>query len=197
MQKRVTPFDDPTARFDAGRLGMWLFLVVLAMTFASVILGYLVVRLNNGAEFIPTNAPPPPKLLLVSSAILLLSSLTMQKALAAARVQSARQAGLLVLTTVLACAFLVSQAVAWRDLWLQNQTITDSLYAWTFYVLTGLHAAHVLGGLIPLGMCSWRAAHRGYGPTDYRGVAYCAMYWHFLTAVWLVMYATLWFGSRA
>ena len=196
MTERVTPFNDPAARFHAGRLGMWLFLVVLLMTFASTILGYIVVRLNNGAAFIPANAPPPPPLLLVSTVVLLLSSVTMQKALKAARTGSASQGGLMVATTALAVAFLGSQVFAWREMWMQNQTITDNLYAWTFYVLTGLHAAHVIGGLVPLTICSWRASHRAYGPEDHRGITYCAMYWHFLDAIWIVMYATLWLGSR-
>ena len=100
MTERVTPFNDPAARFHAGRLGMWLFLVVLLMTFASTILGYIVVRLNNGAAFIPVNAPPPPPLLLVSTVVLLLSSVTMQKALKAARTGSASQGGLMVATAL-------------------------------------------------------------------------------------------------
>ena len=85
MSQRDTPFDDPKARFQAGLFGMWLFLVVLAIVFISTIIGYLVVRIDNGAAFIPENAPKPPLLLLVSTGVLLLSSVTMQKALRAGR----------------------------------------------------------------------------------------------------------------
>ena len=72
---------------------------------------------------------------------------------------------------------------------------TDSLYAWTFYVLTALHALHVLGGLPPMLIVTVRALRMGYGPSDHRGLVYCAMYWHFLDAVWIVLYAILWIGS--
>ena len=91
--------------------------------------------------------------------------------------------------------FLGIQAVAWVELVEQNLLITDNLYAWTFYVLTGLHAAHVVGGLPPMLVTCWRAMHARYGPENHRGIAYTAMYWHFLDGVWLVLYATLWIGS--
>ncbi len=195
MKQRDTPFDDPTARFEAGRFGMWLFLIALGIVFAATILGYLVVRIDNGAAFVPADAPRPPGMLLASTVALLLSSVTMQKALRAGRTGDPRQGGLMVATLALALIFLVAQLMAWRSLYAQNLTISDNLYGWTFYVLTGLHAAHVIGGLPPMAITTWRASRGAYGPEDFRGVTYCAMYWHFLDAVWLVLYATLWIGS--
>jgi len=180
MTERDTPFDDPAARFDAGRFGMWIFLVVLAVTFAATIFGYLVVRIGMGGDFVPPDAPPPPKLLLASTAMLLVSSWTMQRALRFGREGDPRQGGMMVATSALALAFLVLQVVAWRELLDEDLGPTDSLYGWTFYVLTAIHAAHVVGGLIPMGIV---------------GIVYCAMYWHFLDAVWVVLYATLWIGS--
>jgi cytochrome c oxidase subunit 3 len=195
MQERDTPFDDQAARFDAGRLGMWIFLVVLGVLFVATILGYLAVRIDNADTFVPEGAPPPPRLLLLSTLALAVSSVTMQRAVRAARVGDPRQGGMMVVTMALAVAFLAIQAVAWSQLVRENLTITDSLYAWTFYVLTGLHAAHVLGGLPPMAITCWRAMNARYGPDDHRGIVYCAMYWHFLDAVWIVLYATLWLGS--
>jgi cytochrome c oxidase subunit 3 len=195
MQERDTPFDDPAARFDAGRFGMWLFLLVLGVLFAASILGYLVVRIDNGASFVPEGAPPPPKLLLLSTLALVISSLTMQGAVAAAKVGDPRQGGRMVATMLLAVAFLVLQGIAWAELIRKNIAITDGLYAWSFFVLTGLHAAHVLGGLPPMAITCWRAAKARYGPDNHRGIVYCAMYWHFLDGVWVVLYATLWLGS--
>ena len=195
MMERDTPFDDPAARFEAGRFGMWLFLIVLGVLFVATILGYLVVRIDNGETFVPSDAPPPPELLLVSTLALLVSSFTMQRAVAAGRSGDPRQGGMMVVTMLLALAFLVMQGVAWAQLVRENLTITDNLYAWSFYVLTGLHAAHVIGGLPPMAITTWRAMRGRYGPENHRGIVYCAMYWHFLDAVWIVLYATLWFGS--
>ena len=174
---------------------MWLFLIALAVLFVSVILGYVVVRVDNGSDFIPEGAPPPPRILLVSTALLLVSSASIQAAVRAARAGDPRQGQRMVLTLGLAVGFLVLQAVAWWQLVQQRMLPTDGLYAWTFYVLTALHAAHVLGGLPPMLVVTMRALRAGYGPDNHRGIVYCAMYWHFLDFAWILLYATLWVGS--
>ena len=174
---------------------MWLFLVALGVLFVSVILGYVVVRVDNGSDFIPEGAPPPPALLLVSTALLLLSSVTMQGAVRAGRTGDRRQGPRMAFTVALAVGFLALQGIAWWQLARESLLPTDSLYAWTFYVLTALHALHVLGGLPPMAIVTARALRGRYGPDNHRGLVYCAMYWHFLDAVWLVLYATLWLGS--
>jgi cytochrome c oxidase subunit 3 len=174
---------------------MWLFLVVLGVLFVATILGYLAVRIDNADSFVPEGAPPPPALLLVSTAALLVSSFTMQRAVRAGRRGDPRQGGMMVVTMVLALAFLAMQGVAWAELLRENLLITDNLYAWSFYVLTGLHAAHVFGGLPPMAITTWRAMNGRYGPENHRGIVYCAMYWHFLDGVWIALYATLWLGS--
>ena len=195
MKQTDTPFDDPKARFQAGLFGMWLFLVALGVLFVSVILGYVVVRVDNGSDFIPEGAPPPPALLLVSTALLILSSVTMQGAVRAGRKGDPRQGLRMAFTVALALGFLALQAIAWWQLARESMLPADSLYAWTFYVLTALHALHVLGGLPPMLIVTVRALRMGYGPSDHRGLVYCAMYWHFLDAVWIVLYAILWIGS--
>jgi heme/copper-type cytochrome/quinol oxidase subunit 3 len=194
----VDPFSGGTPRHEAGVFGMWLFLATLAVLFLTTMLGYLVVRLNPDPvePFRPEASPGLPHLLLASTAALLASSATMHATVRGVRsghrAEAARWAGL---TLALAILFLAVQAWAWLDLWRQQLRIDESLYAWTFYVLTGLHAAHVLGGLVPLWMV-WRRIGTGrYSPRHPEGVVYCAMYWHFLDAVWLALYATLWLGS--
>jgi len=196
----VDPFDAPPARHAAGVFGMWLFLVTLGVLFVATILGYLVVRLNpDPAEpFMPADAPPLPRLLLFSTVALMASGATMHGTVRAIRSgMRERAARLAAATLALALGFLALQAWAWIDLCRAQLRIEDSLYAWSFYVLTGLHAAHVLGGLPPMVVTTVRASRGAYTPENHRGIAYCAMYWHFLDAVWVLLYATLWIGSRA
>lgn len=195
MKDPATPFNDPKARFQAGLFGMWLFLIALAVLFVSTILGYVYVRVDNGSEFIPADAPPLPRLLLVSTAALMASSYTMQRALRAGRAGGRGQGRWMLATVGLALGFLLMQAVAWYQMLEQHLHVSDSLYAWSFYVLTALHAAHVLGGLPPMLVTTARALRGRYGPGNHRGLAYCALYWHFLDAVWLLLYATLWIGG--
>jgi cytochrome c oxidase subunit 3 len=194
---RVDPFDGAGSRHAAGVFGMWLLLVTLGVLFVAGILGYLVVRLGQDPlePFVPERAPPLPRSLLLSTFVLLASSGTMHATVRAVRRGQPDAGTWAGWTLLLGAAFLSVQVWAWIGLWQAQLRIGDSLYAWTFYVLTGLHAAHVVGGLVPL-MVVWRRTIAGrYRPDHPEGVVYCAMYWHFLDAVWLALYATLWLGS--
>lgn len=175
----------------AGKLGMKLLIASLSVLFASSIAGYLVVRLN-ARTWPPAGMPSLPPGLWISTLIILVSGATMESAFRAARggVQ-ARLRRMILLTVILGVAFLVSQAINWWGLVTAKMPATANLYAFTFYMLTGLHAAHVIGGLIPLGIVT-RNAYRGrYSPEQNDGVLYCRMYWHFLAVVWVVMFALL------
>ena len=73
--------------------------------------------------------------------------------------------------------------------------IQSNLWAWTFYVLTALHALHVLGGILPMAVVTRNALQHRYTPENHRGVTYVGMYWHFLDVAWLGLYATLWWAT--
>ena len=97
----------------------------------------------------------------------------------------------MLLTTMLGVAFLASQTVNWFALVAAKLTAKTNLYGFTFYMLTGLHAAHVVGGVIPLGVVTVRAWRGRYSSSFHPGVRYCGIYWHFLAAVWLVLFIML------
>ncbi|RPJ46772.1 MAG: heme-copper oxidase subunit III, partial [Candidatus Latescibacterota bacterium] len=71
----------------------------------------------------------------------------------------------------------------------------SGLFGFTFYMLTGLHAAHVIGGLGALALTAARAGQGRYTPESRAGVDACAVYWHFLDVVWIVLFAVLWIGG--
>lgn len=191
------PFTDPAARLSAGRFGMWLFLLTLAVVFVATIIGYLAVRISpiNASTWPPASMPPLPGVLFWSTGALLVSSWTMHRGVRACERGEASQGRWMLATLVLGIVFLALQIIAWREAIADNMRIADHLYAWTFFVLTGLHGAHVVGGLIPLGVVTAKALRGRYGPDRASGAIYCGMYWHFLDAVWIVLYATLWLGS--
>ena len=198
-QTFIDPFAGTTQRFAAGVLGMWVFLVVVAMLFLGAIIGYLVVRVNPNLEapFIPEGATGLPGALVFSTMALMVSSYSMHQATRHVRQGRSQEAHRsMTITLVLACAFLALQIFAWVTLWRQNIHFGDSLYAWSFYILTGLHALHVLAGFVPL-IRVWRKTARGaYNKDHPEGILYCEMYWHLLGAIWLVLYFTLWLGMR-
>jgi cytochrome c oxidase subunit 3 len=193
----VTESGDPRAGRDgtipgAGILGMTIFLAALAVLFAASIAGYLIVRLR-ATTWPPEGMPRLPHGLWLSTLILIGCSVAISRALAAVRIgQTTRATRWLCATFALGVAFLVSQSVSWYGLVMANMTATTkNLYAFTFYMLTGLHAAHVIGGLILLGIVAAKARRGRYGSGYHPGVLYAAMYWHFLDVVWVVLFGIL------
>ena len=176
----------------AGVLGMTIFLVSLSVLFAASVVGYLMVRLHS-TQWVPPGTAPLPIGLWASTLLLLLSSVTMHGAVLFIRGGKREIATrLLVATFALGLAFLGMQIFNWwRMVAVDAVLATKSLYAFTFYMLTGLHALHVIGGLIPLARTSWRARKGAYSWADFQGIRLMAMYWHFLDAVWIVLFVVL------
>ncbi len=175
----------------ARTFGMTLFLTALGVLFAASLVAYLVIR-TRAEVWPPAGNPGMPAGLWVSTGILLLCSVALHRAVRAARL--GRQGvlrGAMLVSVALAAAFLVSQTLNWLQLSAAGLTARSNLYAFTFYMLTGLHAAHVIGGLVPLFIVTRRAVRGVYGPERDAGVRYCAMYWHFLDVVWVVMFLLL------
>ena len=193
----MTSSGDPRTRREgeipgAGVLGMWIFLATLSMLFLASIAGYLVVRLKAPA-WPPPGMPRLPSGLWLSTGLLLAGSVTVHLALLRVRLgQRTATVRYLLATTGLALAFLLVQTWNWWGLIAAKMTATTkNLYAFTFFMLTGLHAAHVIGGVILLAIVTARAAKGRYGSGRHGGVTYAAMYWHFLDAVWIVLFAVL------
>lgn len=187
----VLPSDREDLEYDLGAFGMKVFLASLSMLFAATILGYFWTR-SRAESWPPPGMPPLPGGLWLSTAIILVSSATIQWALGAVRAE--RQASLrvaLLTTSLLGLVFLVCQAVNWTHLLAGGSNMPKNLYSFLFYFLTGLHAAHVIGGLIPLGWITARAYRGAYTSADHAGVTYCAMYWHFLDVVWVILFLIL------
>ncbi len=196
--RRVTPFADPRARLAAGTVGMRLFLLSLGVLFCASVIGYVSIRLL--AIRGPLDVPPLPRGLWLSTLLLVASSGTIQAALLAARrgSQGRLRAGMAA-TSALGAGFLAVQALCWIQ-WAapmrESVAEAERVFVLTsFYVLTGLHALHVLGGLVVLSIVTAHSFAGRYSPDDHAGVVYCGMYWHFLDAVWLVLFATLMVGT--
>jgi cytochrome c oxidase subunit 3 len=177
---------------ELARFGMALFLAALGVLFLASIAGYLVVRLR-APSWPPVGSPRLPGGLWISTLLLLLSSFTMHRALGRARAGRSRAlVRWLAGTALLGTAFLLSQVLNWVHLLrVENLPAQRNLYAFTFYMLTGLHGLHVVGGLVPMALAVRRAGQGRYTPDHHGGVVLLSMYWHFLDAVWLVLFAVL------
>jgi cytochrome c oxidase subunit 3 len=194
-----TPFRDRAQRLAAGRFGMWLLLLSLSMLFGASLIAFLVIRLQL-ADVWPSEIISLPTGLWASTIVLLLSSATMEAAVRSAhRGSSGWVIAGLAGTFVLGLLFLAVQVQCWlvalaelRLVWFELGA--DRLAATGFYVFSGVHGLHVIGGLIPMAVITVRAIGRHYGPGNCGGVQFIAMYWHFLGGVWIVLFTTLLLG---
>jgi cytochrome c oxidase subunit 3 len=171
---------------------MRLFLASLGMLFAGSIVGYLVIRVRAD-QWPPEGAPGLPSLLWLSTALIVLAdvllTLTRNRAQNAATTSFPTRMALGAFAVGL--LFLGIQAINWWQLAASQGLDRGGLFAFTFIVLTVLHALHVVGGLVPIAVITIRSL-RGISPDGGRSsLAYTVSYWHFLTAVWLVMLAVL------
>ena len=141
--------------------------------------------------------PHLPLGLLASTVSLAALSVFMHRAVRAAR--DNRNEGLLrelQLALAAALAFLACQALNWKSMVpALHGSDPYARYAFTFYWLTALHAAHVVGGFVPLGIVIVRARRLQYSSSRYEGVRLCKQYWDYLGVVWIVLLVTLYFAT--
>ena len=186
-----TPFQSTAARLGASRFGLALFLVSLGALFAATLVAFLVLRFQAGERW--PALPGVPWMLWASTAVLIAGSGTIHVAVARFRQDQFRSAVALVgVTGLLGVLFVFIQAVAWfqwheavAGLW--NQNGVPRVAAAGFYMLTGIHAVHVIGGLIAVGvvlLMAWQVGAHRVGRGVIQG---CAMYWHFLDVVWIIL----------
>ena len=166
---------------------MRLLLLSLGILFAAGLAGYLIIRLRADV-WPPPGSPELPGGLWVSTAILAVLSAVLVMAVSRARAgRPSETARLLAAATALGAAFLVAQAANWLRLEAGGER---TMLVFGFWMLTVLHALHVLGGLVPLAIATARAA-RGRYLNDPEPVELVASYWHFLGLTWLAIFAAL------
>ncbi|MGQ0444370.1 MAG: cytochrome c oxidase subunit 3 [Beijerinckiaceae bacterium] len=196
VQQRLTakPWLEPGAIADPGasslpaaKIGLAVLLAVIGCLFTLLISGYSM-RMGMGVW----TPAPVPKLLWLNTFVLILSSGALHWARVAARLgrMDGVKAGLLA-GGVFAFAFLVGQLIAWRELDASGYFLTANSAAAFFYLITGVHGLHILGGQVALGR-TMDKAWQGVAVAKVRlSVELCATYWHFLLLVWLVLFALL------
>ena len=173
---------------------MYLFLAALTMLFGATMVGYIIIRFTS-AQSPALRTVNLPASLWLSTAIILTGSFTIHQALAAVRRE--RQHLLrryLLITCLLAAAFVIIQTPSLYTLLVRHHRLAESqgmrLYGLIFFLIL-VHALHVLGGVVGLALTTLNAYRGGYDHEHHAGVKYAAMYWHFLDTVWLVMFLTL------
>jgi len=175
-------FDRP-----AAKTALWVFLAVATSLFALFISAYAM-RIS----FLDWAPLPQPRLLALNTAVLILASVAMQWAVHAVRRRDTAtlRRGLLA-GGALTFAFVAGQLLVWKQLSDAGYFLATSAATGFFYLLTAVHGVHVLGGLVAWGRTSTRAWRDDRAEGLQLSVEMCAIYWHFLLVVWVVLFAVL------
>lgn len=176
-----------------ARLGGWLFLSSLVVFFVTSIFFYAIYAWSRRDDPF-RQAPLPLSFLLSTACLVAISALVHAATFSVRRDRWAKTCWLLGLSTVAAILFLVVQTLAMRQMLLETVGAAGNGRGvmGMVIVLAFLHALHVAGGVIWLGIVSVRAGLGRYDHERHFAVDFAAQYWHFLDIVWLVMLAAFW-----
>ncbi len=188
------------------KLGLWIFLASEVIFFTALIGGGILLRLSST----PGTWPMPGEVLNVpltslNTFILIVSSVTVVQALAALQDNRRQHFRMfLVATLILGVTFLSIQAYEYYKLVFEEglmlsqftlhghhgeaDVVVQSVYGAAFYIQTGFHGMHVLGGVLWLSFVTIKAFLGGYAPDDYEGVEIFGLYWHFVDLVWILLF---------
>ncbi len=171
----------PPARTSPALSGIWVVIAAITMSFAAFT-SSLIIRQASGADWRHLTLPG---ILYLNSVILLMSSLTLEIARRKSISNLAGMRSWLYLTLALGSAFLAGQAFAWHQLRAEGLYLATSPNSSFFYVLTVLHALHILGGLFGFIHVIRRTASASV--LRIATVDAAAVYWHFLAALWVYL----------
>jgi len=217
-------FHSAKQQFDAGKLGMWIFLLTEVLFFGGLFCVYAVYRASHPEIFLYAHQFLDKWLGAVNTAVLIFSSLTVAWAVRCAQLDQ-RRGLVLCLAITLACAavFLGIKYVEYKHKWehglrwarlyqpvphdfaagvhapgaAQSPTASDEeprragVFFSIYFAMTGLHAIHVLAGVVVIGWILSRAV-RGHFHSRYFGpVDYAALYWHLVDLIWIYLFPLL------
>jgi cytochrome c oxidase subunit I len=101
----------------------------------------------------------------------------------------------LLVTIGLGLVFLFGQATEYLRLFAENVIIGRNLFTSTFFTLTGFHAAHVVIGVVALAVLAWMAFAGDFRSGRRNAVESVSLYWHFVDAVWVVVFSVVYLGA--
>jgi heme/copper-type cytochrome/quinol oxidase subunit 3 len=175
---------------ENARLATMFFIAAEVMFFAALVSAYFVLRMG-AAQWPPPLQPRLPVLVTGLNTILLLGSSFAMMRTVRDRDDAAVVARGLAVTGALGVIFLAVQGYEWLQLVGYGLTMTSGAYGVTFYTLIGVHGLHVLGALVWLGIVFTGVRRGRFLEPPAAGLRACGMYWHFVVALWPVLYVAV------
>jgi cytochrome c oxidase subunit III len=199
-------FDSLDQQLYASTFGMWVFLVTEVLFFGGLFMAYIVYRIWYPDMFVHASAHLNITLGAINTAVLIGSSLTMAYAVnAAQRGAPPREQVLWLLgTMLLGSVFLGIKVVEYADK-IKHTLVpgpnfhfedpayqaTAQIYYSLYFALTGLHASHMIIGIVIMAVIARMAAKGSFDSTWYTPVEIMGLYWHFVDLVWIFLFPLL------
>ena len=162
---------------------LWVGIGSILMMFAGLTSAYIVKR--NQAGWVTFDLPVA---FWYSTAVIVSSSLALITALRAFRERAmSRYRGLIAVTLLLGVLFIALQILGFKQLWAQGVTLQANVSYSFLYVIVGLHAVHVIGGVIALAVMSLKAFSSSVKNYSVVPVEVMSTYWHFVDVLWLYL----------
>jgi len=184
-----------------GMMGMYIFLASEVMFFGSMFAMYFYLVGSH-----PAWPPVPPSstpeyyvnwwpIPFANTIILASSGVTCHFALEAlSHDKRQRFFFLWIVTILLGALFEFFQAYEFIQAFARHLTLTANSFASAFFIMTGFHGAHVLGGLVLLILILYRATRGQFSGRNHVGPAAVTLYWHFVDVVWFFLFGILYVG---
>lgn len=197
-------FDDLDQQKTASTLGMWVFLGTEIMFFGGLFTSYLIYRLLYPEAFAAASRHLSVALGGINTGVLLCSSLTMALAVLSAQLGARRWLLVcLILTMLLGTAFLGIKAVEYYHEYEEHLipgynfgefgilTRAMTLFFVLYFIMTGLHAVHLIIGIILVGVMAILSWTRWLSGTGAVQIEMTGLYWHFIDIIWVFLYPLL------
>jgi cytochrome c oxidase subunit III len=183
MSDKQTSLEDKELKAKVKKNLMWLAIITIIMLFGGLTSAYVVAM--GKPNFVPVDVPV---MFWISAAIIIISSITMNYAVSSAKKDNYQgiKTGVF-LTLLLGIGFSVSQFLGWGQLVDQEVFLVGHPAGQYLFLLSGLHLAHLGGGLISLIVVSVYASNKAYSSNNKLGLEIAAIYWHFLDALWIYL----------
>jgi len=202
-------FDTLEQQKESSTFGMWLFLVTEIMFFGGLFCAYLIYRRNGLVGFAEASHELDITLGTFNTAVLILSSLTMALGVWAAQLGKRKVlVAFLLVTMALGSVFLGVKYVEYSHKFHEHHVpgphfIWDGDYPQAaeqfysiYFAMTGLHALHMIAGILVLASLLWPSWKGRYGPEYFNPIEVTGLYWHFVDIVWIFLFPLLYLIGR-
>jgi cytochrome c oxidase subunit 3 len=179
----------PGERSAPLAVGVMIWLASELMFFAGLFAAWFVLRAEGGADWPPSDVELDIPRAAIATAVLVLSSFTIHAAVVASeRGRLAQARRLLFVTMALGTLFIANLLSEYYGL---GFGFDNHAYGTIFYLLTGFHGAHLVGGLVAMGLLAWVIFSAGSRTPPTQTLRVISFYWHFVDAVWVVLFTVV------